>query len=75
MSFLTILFAHFNNINFLISYYNQHDIWEKNNGHTDSNSESIWAERTKQPWVLDPNDSSDFKINCPWCKEDVQISW
>ncbi|CAB4467628.1 unnamed protein product [Rhizophagus irregularis] len=52
-----------------------HDIWEKNNGHTDSNSESIWAERTKQPWVLDPNDSSDFKINCPWCKEDVQISW
>uniref|UniRef100_U9SVS6 Uncharacterized protein n=1 Tax=Rhizophagus irregularis (strain DAOM 181602 / DAOM 197198 / MUCL 43194) TaxID=747089 RepID=U9SVS6_RHIID len=32
-------------------------------------SESIWVERTKQSWVLDPNDSSDFKINCPWCKK------
>ncbi|PKY42401.1 hypothetical protein RhiirA4_456198 [Rhizophagus irregularis] len=47
----------------------------KNGSHTDPVSESIWVERTKQSWVLDPNDSSDFKINCPWCRKEVQISW
>jgi hypothetical protein len=54
---------------------NKYDIWESNGGHTDPPSEKIWAEETKQPWVLDPNDSSDFKIICPWCKSNVQIPW
>ncbi|CAG8762318.1 18190_t:CDS:2, partial [Dentiscutata erythropus] len=35
---------------------------KSNGSHTDPASERIWTEKTKQPWVLDPNDSSDFKI-------------
>src|SRR5207248_10079979 len=62
-------------LNSFVYSANQHDIWKKNGSHTDPASESIWVERTKQPWLLDPNDSSDFKMNCPWCKEEVQISW
>ncbi|CAG8524786.1 2075_t:CDS:2 [Diversispora eburnea] len=52
-----------------------HDIWVKNNGHTDPESESIWVKNTKQPWVLDPNDNSNFKMKCPWCKDIIQIPW
>jgi hypothetical protein len=53
----------------------QHDIWEQNGSHIDSTSESIWVKKTGQPWVLDPSDISDFEMNCPWCKKEVQISW
>jgi hypothetical protein len=53
----------------------QNDTWEKNGDHVDPESERIWVDYTKQPWVLDPTNSSDFKINCPWCKSEVQIPW
>ncbi|RHZ88179.1 hypothetical protein Glove_26g288 [Diversispora epigaea] len=52
-----------------------YNIWVKNNGHTDPESESIWVKNTGQPWVLDPDDSSDFKMICPWCKKTMQIPW
>ncbi|CAG8578735.1 12331_t:CDS:2 [Ambispora gerdemannii] len=52
-----------------------YDVWESNGDHTDPPSEKVWVEETKQPWILDPNDSSDFKIICPWCKSSVQIPW
>ncbi|RHZ64644.1 hypothetical protein Glove_321g24 [Diversispora epigaea] len=38
-----------------------YDIWVKNDGHTDPESESIWVNNTRQPWILDPDDSSDLR--------------
>ncbi|RHZ48982.1 hypothetical protein Glove_535g33 [Diversispora epigaea] len=35
----------------------------------------VWVKNTEQPWVLDPNDSSDFKMKCPWCKDIIYIPW
>ncbi|CAG8655314.1 8634_t:CDS:2 [Racocetra persica] len=60
-----------NNFYSLIKY----EIWESNGSHIDPASERIWTEKTKQPWVLNPNDSSDFKITCPWCKSNIHMQW
>ncbi|CAG8733241.1 4249_t:CDS:2, partial [Cetraspora pellucida] len=45
-----------------------HNIWSQNNGeHIDERSKQFWEKNTNQPWVLDPNDASDFDLVCPWC--------
>ncbi|CAG8761709.1 43992_t:CDS:2, partial [Gigaspora margarita] len=45
-----------------------HEIWSQNNGdHIDEQSKQFWEENTKQPWVLDSNDDSNFELICPWC--------
>ena|SRR6266498_4038238 len=48
-------------------------IWTQLGSHTDTYSEKIWEQHTSEPWVLDPQDNSDFKIKCPWCKKLINI--
>ncbi|CAG8770340.1 10226_t:CDS:2, partial [Racocetra fulgida] len=33
--------------------------------HIDERSKQFWEKNTNQPWVLDPNDTSDFELVCP----------
>ncbi|KAF0394652.1 hypothetical protein F8M41_010331 [Gigaspora margarita] len=51
-----------------------HEIWSQNNGdHIDEQSKQFWEENTKQPWVLDSNDDSNFELICPWCSTTLVI--
>ncbi|CAG8520979.1 11151_t:CDS:2, partial [Gigaspora rosea] len=52
-----------------------HELWSKTNGdHMDERSKQFWEENTKQPWILDPNDTSDFELVCPWCSTTLMIT-
>ncbi|CAG8717226.1 3540_t:CDS:2, partial [Racocetra persica] len=52
-----------------------HEIWSQNNGeHIDERSKQFWEKNTNQPWVLDPNDTSDFELVCPWCFTKLMIA-
>jgi len=55
----------------------QLDIWLKSDSyeHIDEQSKSLWESYTKTPWVLDPNDDSDFILVCPWCDNPNSVKW
>ncbi|CAG8618757.1 14121_t:CDS:2 [Cetraspora pellucida] len=42
--------------------------------HIDERSKQFWEKNTNQPWVLDPNDTSDFDLVCPWCFTTLMIA-
>ncbi|CAJ0856625.1 14891_t:CDS:2, partial [Entrophospora sp. SA101] len=35
----------------------------------------LWENYTKMPWILDPNDDSDFILVCPWCNDSNFVKW
>ncbi|CAG8590499.1 8894_t:CDS:2, partial [Racocetra fulgida] len=52
-----------------------HETWSQTKGdHIDERSKQFWEENTKQPWVLDPNDTSNFELVCPWCSTTLMMA-
>ncbi|CAH1771216.1 9966_t:CDS:2, partial [Entrophospora sp. SA101] len=47
------------------------NVWLTNDNyeHIDQQSKVLWENYTKMPWILDPNDDSDFILVCPWCND------